>query len=95
MLTIYPSYFQKESVEFKVITPLNRLLTMFQGPIKVIKKRHDKLLDYDNLSSRVKNIRDQEQLRCVSLLELGCNFETDSDSFLLKVQINCVTIINN
>ena len=44
-----------------VITPLNRLLAMFQGPVKVIKKRYDKLLDYDNLSSRVKNLRDSEQ----------------------------------
>ena len=57
---------------------------MFQGLIKVIKKRHDKLLDYDKLSSRVKNIRDQEQLRCVSPLELGYYFETDSDSFSVE-----------
>ncbi|KAK2154175.1 hypothetical protein LSH36_275g08005 [Paralvinella palmiformis] len=51
----------KEEVEVNVITPLNRLLAMFQGPVKVIKKRYDKLLDYDNLSSRVKNLRDSEQ----------------------------------
>ena len=44
-----------------MIHPLNRLLLMFQGPSKVIKKRHDKLLDYDNLNTRMKGLKETEQ----------------------------------
>ncbi len=48
--------------------PLNRLLVMFQGPNKVIKKRHDKLLDFDNVQSKAKGIKEpaqQKMVRCV------------------------------
>lgn len=44
-----------------MIGPLNRLLLMFQGPTKIIKKRHDKLLDYDNLSARMKGLKENEE----------------------------------
>ena len=35
-----------------MIHPLNRLLVLFVAPNKVIKKRHDKLLDYDNIRTK-------------------------------------------
>ena len=57
---------QKEEVENKVLLPLNQLLAMFQGPNKVIKKRHDKLLDYDNLASKVQGYRNEAQIKAVS-----------------------------
>ncbi len=38
----------------------------FQGPIKVIKKRYDKLLDFDSATSRLKSAREAEQMKLVS-----------------------------
>ena len=35
-----------------MLHPLNRLLVLFQAPSNVIKKRNDKLLDYDNLRGK-------------------------------------------
>ena len=52
-----------------VMQPLNRLLLMFQGPMKVIKKRNDKELDFNKMSSRVGNLKDTEQLGSVSRAE--------------------------
>ena len=54
-------------MELEVLSPLNKLLVMFQGPTKVIKKRHDKLLDYDNMQSKVKGVKDTTQQKIVSL----------------------------
>ena len=48
-------------METQVIQPLNRLVVMFQGPHKVIKKRHDKLLDYDNSSIRLKGFKESDR----------------------------------
>ena len=59
---------QRAEVDVEVMSPLNRLLLMFQGPMKVIKKRHDKELDFNKISSRVGNPRDSEQLKSVSLV---------------------------
>ena len=53
-------------MEEEVLSPLNKLLVMFQGPTKVIKKRHDKLLDYDNMQSKVKGVKDAAQQKIVS-----------------------------
>lgn len=39
---------QKVKIETEIIPHLNSLLNMFRGPLKVIKKRHDKLLDFEN-----------------------------------------------
>ncbi|XP_077978836.1 uncharacterized protein LOC144434256 [Glandiceps talaboti] len=36
-------------VQQRVVSPLNQLLIMFQGPHKLIQKRFDKLLDYDSV----------------------------------------------
>ena len=49
---------QKQQVELQVLHPLNRLLILFSAPNKVIKKRHDMLLDYDNSVSKGVNMGD-------------------------------------
>jgi len=60
---------QRAEVDLEVMQPLNRLLLMFQGPMKVIKKRHDKELDFNKMSSRVGNLKDTEQLKSVSFCQ--------------------------
>ena len=54
--------------------PLNRLLVMFQGPTKVIRKRHDKLLDYDNMQSKVKGTKDPTQQKIVCTVMCGYKY---------------------
>lgn len=57
---------QKERTETLVIKPLNQLLSMFAGPHKLIQKRFDKLLDYDNCKERSERLRErraQEELQ--------------------------------
>ncbi|KAL2078012.1 hypothetical protein ACEWY4_025697 [Coilia grayii] len=56
----------KERTETLVIQPLNQLLSMFAGPHKLIQKRFDKLLDYDNCKERSERLRErraQEELQ--------------------------------
>ncbi|XP_041938555.1 dynamin-binding protein isoform X3 [Alosa sapidissima] len=56
----------KERTETLVIKPLNQLLSMFAGPHKLIQKRFDKLLDYDNCKERSERLRErraQEELQ--------------------------------
>ncbi|XP_024141155.1 dynamin-binding protein isoform X2 [Oryzias melastigma] len=56
----------KERTETLVINPLTQLLAMFAGPYKLIQKRFDKLLDYDNCKERAERLKDrrvQEELR--------------------------------
>ncbi|XP_070707432.1 dynamin-binding protein isoform X2 [Pempheris klunzingeri] len=56
----------KERTEALVINPLTQLLLMFAGPHKLIQKRFDKLLDYDNCkerSDRLKDRRVQDELQ--------------------------------
>jgi len=45
-------------VERDVIPPLNSVLLMFQGPSKLIRKRYDKLLDYENAAKRLGSLKD-------------------------------------
>ncbi|KAL3842358.1 hypothetical protein ACJMK2_020381 [Sinanodonta woodiana] len=45
----------KSQVSDLVVSPLTQLSQTFVGPIKVIQKRYDKLLDYDNMSRRYKD----------------------------------------
>ncbi|KAK3591896.1 hypothetical protein CHS0354_005105 [Potamilus streckersoni] len=45
----------KSQVSDLVVSPLTQLSQSFVGPIKVIQKRYDKLLDYDNMSRRYKD----------------------------------------
>ncbi|XP_037319425.2 dynamin-binding protein isoform X2 [Pungitius pungitius] len=49
----------KERTEVLVIDPLNQLLLMFAGPHKLIQKRFDKLLDYDNCKERADRLKDR------------------------------------
>ncbi|XP_055006529.1 dynamin-binding protein [Boleophthalmus pectinirostris] len=49
----------KERTEALVISPLNQLLLMFAGPHKLIQKRFDKLLDYDNCKERADRLKDR------------------------------------
>ncbi|XP_029933395.1 dynamin-binding protein isoform X3 [Myripristis murdjan] len=56
----------KERTEALVINPLTQLLLMFAGPHKLIQKRFDKLLDYDNCKERAERLKDrrvQEELQ--------------------------------
>lgn len=50
---------QKERTEALVIQPLSQLLIMFAGPHKLIQKRFDKLLDYDNCKERADRLKDR------------------------------------
>ncbi|XP_067343886.1 dynamin-binding protein isoform X2 [Channa argus] len=49
----------KERTEALVIHPLTQLLLMFAGPHKLIQKRFDKLLDYDNCKERADRLKDR------------------------------------
>ncbi|XP_046709642.1 dynamin-binding protein isoform X3 [Silurus meridionalis] len=49
----------KERTEALVISPLNQLLSMFAGPHKLIQKRFDKLLDYDNCKERAERFKEK------------------------------------
>ncbi|ESO00404.1 hypothetical protein HELRODRAFT_192610 [Helobdella robusta] len=48
----------KEKVESVIMPALTNLLQTFRGPSKIIRKRHDKLLDYDNVNARLKSLSD-------------------------------------
>ncbi|KAL4224790.1 hypothetical protein ACF0H5_015486 [Mactra antiquata] len=52
-MTFLPN-FQVE-VDELVVLPLNQMVGMFEGPNKVIQKRYDKLLDYDNMKRKAQN----------------------------------------
>uniref|UniRef100_A0A8C4TKL8 Dynamin-binding protein n=1 Tax=Erpetoichthys calabaricus TaxID=27687 RepID=A0A8C4TKL8_ERPCA len=52
----------KERTENLVIMPLTQLLTMFAGPYKLIQKRFDKLLDYNNCKERAEKMKDKKTL---------------------------------
>ncbi|XP_077358220.1 dynamin-binding protein isoform X2 [Festucalex cinctus] len=49
----------KERTEALVINPLTQLLLMFAGPHKLVQKRFDKLLDYDNCKERADRLKDR------------------------------------
>ncbi|KAM6897223.1 dynamin-binding protein isoform 2-T2 [Xenentodon cancila] len=49
----------KNHTEALVIEPLTQLLLMFAGPHKLIQKRFDKLLDYDNCKERADRLKDR------------------------------------
>ncbi|XP_008303413.1 dynamin-binding protein-like isoform X2 [Stegastes partitus] len=49
----------RERTEALVINPLTQLLLMFAGPHKLIQKRFDKLLDYDNCKERADRLKDR------------------------------------
>ncbi|XP_045175182.2 dynamin-binding protein-like isoform X2 [Mercenaria mercenaria] len=49
-MTFLPNF--KVEVDELVVLPLGQMTQMFEGPNKVIQKRYDKLLDYDNLKRK-------------------------------------------
>jgi len=59
---------QKTQVESDVLRPLAILLQMLHGPNKVIKKRRDKLLDYDSAMIKLRGNRDAESVKVVSVI---------------------------
>ncbi|XP_071852019.1 dynamin-binding protein-like isoform X3 [Apostichopus japonicus] len=52
-------------VQQRVLSPLESLLNMFQGPHKLIQKRHHKLLDYDSCMNKVEKTKDKEKSKQV------------------------------
>ncbi|CAH1786582.1 unnamed protein product [Owenia fusiformis] len=47
----------KARVDDRVILSLNRLIVMFNGPNQVVKKRYDKLLDFDRITKQLESLR--------------------------------------
>ncbi len=58
-----------DSVQVQVLSPLNSLLNLFQGPQRLIQKRNDKCLDYDRWSNKIDKIKDRDKLKAVSLCD--------------------------
>jgi hypothetical protein len=58
-------------VQCLVLSPLNLLLALFQGPQRLIQKRQHKCLDYDSCSNRIDKIKDRDKLKAVSSLMIG------------------------
>ncbi|XP_078366924.1 dynamin-binding protein-like isoform X2 [Oculina patagonica] len=52
-----------DSVQVQVLSPLNSLLNLFQGPQRLIQKRNDKCLDYDRWSNKIDKIKDRDKLK--------------------------------
>jgi hypothetical protein len=82
----------KADVERYVVPPLNSLLLMFQGPMNVIRKRYDKLLDYENASKRLElgNTTNEELVKCKADYE-AINAQLLEDLprlFLLSIDIS-------
>ncbi|XP_071795699.1 dynamin-binding protein-like isoform X1 [Asterias amurensis] len=50
-------------VQQRVISPLNGLLIMFQGPHKLIAKRYHKLLDFDSHSNKLEKNKDKDRMK--------------------------------
>ena len=48
---------QSNSVEEKVLRPLQQLVDIFQGPVRLCQKRSDKLMDYTVASQKLKQNR--------------------------------------
>ena len=72
---------QMDSVQVQVLSPLNSLLSLFQGPQRLIQKRNDKCLDYDRWSNKIDKIKDRDKLKAVSL----CVMTTDFLSELIEI----------
>ena len=55
-----------KQVQRQVMDPLNSILSLFQGPQRLIQKRHHKCLDYDSLANKIDKIKDRDKLKSVS-----------------------------
>ena len=65
-MLMYLFSYQMDTVQVQVLSPLNSLLSLFQGPQRLIQKRNDKCLDYDRWSNKIDKIRDRDKLKTVS-----------------------------
>ena len=51
-----------------MLSPLYSLMQLFQGPHRLILKRHDKCLDYDSWTNKIDKIKDNEKWKQVKVL---------------------------
>lgn len=63
---IFPQF--SNSVNVRVLQPIQNLLGLFQGPLHLIQKRNDKLLDYDACLNKAEKTKDISKLKSVSYL---------------------------
>lgn len=76
----------KTVVERRVTTPLLALLELFQGPSKLIEKRNDKLLDYDNCLAKADKNKENRQLQ-EELFKSKSNYEALNHQLLEDLPI--------
>ncbi|KAK0082994.1 hypothetical protein PV325_009538 [Microctonus aethiopoides] len=53
----------KVTIDQRVTQPINSLITLLEGPAKLITKRYDKLLDYDNAISKSEKYKDNRVIQ--------------------------------
>lgn len=82
----------KNVIERRVTTPLISLLELFEGPGKLIEKRNDKLLDYDNCLAKADKNKENRQLQD-ELMKSKNNYEALNQQLLedLPIFINSST----
>ncbi|KAI6661385.1 hypothetical protein LOD99_9968 [Oopsacas minuta] len=54
-----------DSLNLRVLQPIQNLLGLFQGPLHLIQKRNDKLLDYDACLNKAEKTRDVMKLKAM------------------------------
>ena len=59
--------FQNTKMDPRVVRPLSMLIEAFQGPTRLIQKRHDKQLDLQASQQRAEKNRDPNRTRSVRL----------------------------
>lgn len=55
----------------RIILPTRQLLCMCEVPERLIQKRHDKMLDYDNAQYKLDKTKDPTRTRIVSLVHFS------------------------
>jgi hypothetical protein len=68
---IFVFSFQNSKLEPRVVNPLGKLIEAFQGPTRLIQKRHDKQLDLQASQQRAEKNRDPNKTRAVSKTDIG------------------------
>ena len=59
---------QSSSVDERVLRPLQMLVDMFQGPLRLCQKRSDKLMDYTAALHKLKQNKDGNKRMAVSIV---------------------------
>lgn len=72
-LTHSLSHLQENFVKQRVIMPAKQLVILCEVPERLILKRHDKRLDYDNAQYKLDRNRDPAKTRVVSM-DRDCNY---------------------